>query len=139
VALLGSREEVASSFRAQLEQNGVVLAYAVHGDARTWDTETIAAQVDGRGCDVVLIALGAPLGEPVGQALSGLLPKGLIVGVGGAVEMATDHMPGAPAWVGRIGLEWAYRLVHEPRRMWRRYLVESPRAMLLLLQVLVRT
>ncbi|MBB3083217.1 WecB/TagA/CpsF family glycosyltransferase [Geodermatophilus sabuli] len=132
VALLGTRSDVAVRFARRLARNDVTLAYGHHGDARTWDVAAIAREVSERDCDVVLVSLGAPRGEPVGQALAELLPRGLIVGVGGAVEMATNDMPAAPAWVGRLGFEWAYRLVHEPRRMGRRYLVESPRALLLL-------
>jgi N-acetylglucosaminyldiphosphoundecaprenol N-acetyl-beta-D-mannosaminyltransferase len=47
-------------------------------------------------------------------------------------------MPAAPEWIGRAGLEWAFRLAHEPRRMGRRYLIESPRALLTLTLILVR-
>jgi N-acetylglucosaminyldiphosphoundecaprenol N-acetyl-beta-D-mannosaminyltransferase len=132
VALLGSRAEVATAFAPLLARNGVTLAWSHHGDARTWDVAEVAREVAARDCDVVLVALGAPRGEPMGQALAELLPRGLVVGVGGAVEMATGDMPGAPDWVGRVGLEWAYRLVHQPRRLGRRYLMESPRALLLL-------
>ena len=139
VALLGSRPDVAAAFGGLLRRNGVTLAYSCHGDARTWDVAAIADQVARHDCDVVLVALGAPRGEPLAQTLSGLLPRGLVVGVGGAVEMATGDMPAAPDWVGRSGLEWAYRLVHEPRRMSRRYLIESPRALLTLTLVLART
>jgi N-acetylglucosaminyldiphosphoundecaprenol N-acetyl-beta-D-mannosaminyltransferase len=138
VALLGSRPDVAATFGRMLARNGVTLAYSRHGDASTWDTAGIAAELTRQDCDVVLIALGAPKGEVLGNALAGLLTRGLIVGIGGAAEMATNHMPAAPEWVGRAGLEWAYRLVHEPRRLGRRYLVESPRALLALLLVLAR-
>lgn len=139
VALLGTRPDVAASFAALLRGNDVRLAYGRHGDVRTWDLGVIADEVRERGCDVVLIALGAPKGELLGRTLRGLLPRGLIVGIGGAVEMATDDMPGAPEWVGRVGMEWAYRLAHEPRRLARRYLVESPRALLALLLLVTRT
>ena len=139
VALLGSRPEVAADLSDLLKRNGVPLAYSRHGDARSWDVAEVAAEVKEADCDVVLVALGAPLGEPLGQALSGLLPRGLVVGVGGAVEMATDHMPAAPEWIGRAGLEWAYRLIRESRRLGRRYLIESPRALLTLALILART
>ena len=139
VAVLGTRPDVAASFAALLRGNDVTLAYGQHGDARTWDLGVVADEVRERGCDVVLIALGAPKGELLGRTLRNLLPRGLIVGVGGAVEMATDDMPGAPEWVGRVGMEWAYRLAHEPRRLARRYLVESPRALLALLLLVTRT
>jgi N-acetylglucosaminyldiphosphoundecaprenol N-acetyl-beta-D-mannosaminyltransferase len=139
VALLGSGPDVAVSFARLLGRNDVSLAYAHHGDARTWDVAVIADELTAQDCDVVLVALGAPKGELLGQKLRARLPRGLIVGVGGAVEMATDHMPAAPRWVGRVGLEWAYRLAHEPRRLGRRYLIESPRALIALAIILART
>jgi N-acetylglucosaminyldiphosphoundecaprenol N-acetyl-beta-D-mannosaminyltransferase len=139
VALLGSRSEVGASFANLLHRNGGTLAVTWHGDARTCDVADLAEQVRAQDCDVVLVALGAPRGEPLAQALTALLPRGLVVGVGGAVEMATDHMPAAPAWNGRVGLEWCYRLVREPRRLGRRYLLESPRALLSLALLLART
>lgn len=138
VALLGSRPDVAAAFGKLLRRNAVTLAYSCHGDARTWDVAAIAAEVAAHDCDVVLVALGAPRGEPLAQTLTGLLPRGLVVGVGGAVDMATDHMPAAPEWMGKAGLEWAFRLAHEPRRLGRRYLIESPRALLILTLILAR-
>ncbi len=132
VALLGTRADVAAAFADRLAGNDVTLAWSQHGDARTWDVAAVAREVAAADCDVVLIALGAPLGEPLGQALAELLPRGLVVGVGGAVEMVTGDMPAAADWIGRVGLEWAYRLACQPRRLGRRYLVESPRALLLL-------
>ena len=139
VALLGSRPEVGAAFGRILRSNGVTLAYTCHGDAGAWDVAAIADEVARQDCDVVLVALGAPRGEPLAQTLAGLLPRGLVVGVGGAVEMATDHMPAAPDWMGKAGLEWAFRLGNEPRRLGRRYLIESPRALLILTLILVRT
>lgn len=138
VALLGSRPGVARSFADLLQDNGNVLACSKHGDARTWDVEAIADELVREDCDVVLIALGAPRGEPLGQALTPRLARGLVVGIGGAVEMATGDMPAAPPWAARVGLEWAYRLLHEPRRMARRYLVESPVALVSLAVVAAR-
>lgn len=138
VALLGSRPDVAVTFDGLLRRNEVTLAYGRHGDAARWDVEEIATQLREADCDVVLVALGAPRGEPLAQDLADRLARGLVVGVGGAVEMATDDMPAAPDWTGKLGLEWAYRLGHEPRRLGRRYLIESPKALLALALVLVR-
>jgi N-acetylglucosaminyldiphosphoundecaprenol N-acetyl-beta-D-mannosaminyltransferase len=139
VALLGSTEGTARSFADLLCGNQVALVYSRHGDATTWDVDAIAAEVNRRDCDVVLVALGAPRGEPIAQALAARLARGLIIGVGGAVEMVTGDMPAAPGWTGRLGLEWAYRLCREPRRLGRRYLIESPRALVALALVLART
>jgi N-acetylglucosaminyldiphosphoundecaprenol N-acetyl-beta-D-mannosaminyltransferase len=139
VALLGTRPDVAASLTQLLERNDVTLAYCHHGDASTWDVAAIADELTAQDCDVVLVALGAPKGELLGQQLRARLSRGLIVGVGGAVEMATDDMPAAPSWIGRAGLEWLFRLAHQPRRLGRRYLIESPRALMALAIILVRT
>jgi N-acetylglucosaminyldiphosphoundecaprenol N-acetyl-beta-D-mannosaminyltransferase len=50
-----------------------------------------------------------------------------LVGVGAAFDFHAGLVPQAPGWIQESGLEWAYRLAHEPRRLWRRYLRYNPR------------
>jgi len=50
----------------------------------------------------------------------------LMAGVGAAFDFITGTMRQAPAWMQENGLEWFYRLVQEPRRLWRRYLLFGP-------------
>ena len=50
----------------------------------------------------------------------------LMIGVGAAFDMHTGRTPQAPRWMRGAGLEWFYRLCTEPRRLWRRYLVNNP-------------
>lgn len=51
----------------------------------------------------------------------------VLVGVGAAFDFHAGLVPQAPGWLQEAGLEWAYRLAHEPRRLWRRYLRYNPR------------
>ena len=51
----------------------------------------------------------------------------VMVGVGAAFDFYAGRTPQAPAWLQRAGLEWLFRLVCEPRRLWRRYLYHNPR------------
>jgi N-acetylglucosaminyldiphosphoundecaprenol N-acetyl-beta-D-mannosaminyltransferase len=51
----------------------------------------------------------------------------VLVGVGAAFDFHAGLIPQAPAWMQRHGMEWAFRLAHEPRRLWRRYLTYNPR------------
>ena len=51
----------------------------------------------------------------------------LLVGVGAAFDFHAGLVPQAPRWMQRLGLEWTYRLAHEPRRLWRRYARYNPR------------
>lgn len=58
-----------------------------------------------------------------------LLDPPLLIGVGAAFDFHAGLVPQAPNWLQEAGLEWAYRLAHEPRRLWRRYLRYNPRFM----------
>ena len=51
----------------------------------------------------------------------------VLVGVGAAFDFHAGLVPQAPTWIQKMGLEWAYRLAHEPRRLWRRYTRYNPR------------
>lgn len=51
----------------------------------------------------------------------------VLIGVGAAFDFHAGLVPQAPAWIQNAGLEWAYRLTREPRRLWRRYLRYNPR------------
>ena len=51
----------------------------------------------------------------------------VMIAVGAAFDFHAGLVPQAPAWMGRNGLEWTYRLAREPRRLWRRYARYNPR------------
>jgi N-acetylglucosaminyldiphosphoundecaprenol N-acetyl-beta-D-mannosaminyltransferase len=51
----------------------------------------------------------------------------MLAAVGAAFDFHAGLVPQAPAWMGRRGLEWSYRLAREPRRLWRRYARYNPR------------
>lgn len=55
------------------------------------------------------------------------LPVKLMVGVGAAFDINSGRTADAPQWVKRMGMQWLHRLLHEPRRLWRRYLYNNPR------------
>lgn len=50
----------------------------------------------------------------------------VLIGVGAAFDFHAGRLKQAPVWMRETGLEWFYRLVHEPKRLWRRYLVNGP-------------
>jgi N-acetylglucosaminyldiphosphoundecaprenol N-acetyl-beta-D-mannosaminyltransferase len=77
--------------------------------------------------DIVLVALGAPKQELWIDRYAERLSPAVAIGIGGSIDFFVGRVRRAPPWVSRMGLEWLYRLAREPRRMWRRYLVEDPR------------
>jgi len=54
------------------------------------------------------------------------LPGSVLIGVGAAFDFHTGQTRQAPVWMRQCGLEWFFRLVTEPRRLWRRYLINNP-------------
>ena len=76
--------------------------------------------------DIVLISLTAPKQDLwITQNKSQLHPA-LYVGIGGAFEVMAGLAKRAPKWVQKAGLEWLYRFIQEPRRLFRRYFIEAP-------------
>ena len=60
-------------------------------------------------------------------AYSHRMPVKLMVGVGAAFDLLSGNLSEAPDWMKKAGLQWLYRLFKEPKRLWRRYLVNNPK------------
>src|SRR5579885_2898546 len=81
-----------------------------------------------REWDIALLCVGCPAQALIAQQLGELGRKaGIALCVGASIDFLVGKRSRAPLWLQRLGLEWAYRLACEPARLWRRYLVESPR------------
>jgi N-acetylglucosaminyldiphosphoundecaprenol N-acetyl-beta-D-mannosaminyltransferase len=85
-----------------------------HGEAIA-ETESV---------DLALVGLGMPLQERWIVAQRPVLSARVIANVGACLDYLAGTQARAPRWLGRIGLEWLFRLLREPRRLWHRYLVE---------------
>ena len=83
--------------------------------------------------DFVWVALGAPRQEEFCYRNEGKI-NGLMIGVGGAFNVVSGVIDEAPRWLQDIGLEWFYRLLKEPRRLYKRYLVTNSRFIKLLIR-----
>jgi N-acetylglucosaminyldiphosphoundecaprenol N-acetyl-beta-D-mannosaminyltransferase len=81
-----------------------------------------------RSWDIALLCVGFPAQGMIAQQLAELGCKsGVALCVGASIDFITGVQMRAPLWMQRRGLEWAYRLATQPRRLWRRYLIESPK------------
>jgi len=87
----------------------------------------LVARIRAATPDVVLVALGSPKQELFCDETRDALRPAVLVGVGASLDFIAGTAQRAPAWVSCIGLEWFYRLAHEPRRLWRRYLLRDPK------------
>lgn len=87
-----------------------------------------AAFVEKAQADIVLITVGAPQSEMIASLIHTRgAARGVAVCVGASLEFITGEKRRAPVWMQELALEWAFRLLSEPRRLARRYLVDGPR------------
>lgn len=92
------------------------------------EQQRIAEFIECERSDLTLFAIGAPQSEIVAHRVAGRgKARGVGLCIGASVEFLSGAKWRAPAWMQRAGLEWAFRLASEPRRLWRRYLLRGPR------------
>lgn len=91
------------------------------------EEDEVATDIDRSGAAVVWVGTGQPKQEMWMARMRGRLSAPLLVGVGAAFDFHAGLVRQAPRWMQRNGLEWAYRLSREPRRLWPRYVRYNPR------------
>ncbi|NUM54711.1 MAG: WecB/TagA/CpsF family glycosyltransferase [Candidatus Hydrogenedentes bacterium] len=139
VYFFGAQEGVAAEAADQLKRRFPALKIAgVHSPAFGFyaDPEANAAATtlvrDARP-DIVFVALGSPKQEIWMHANACACGAPVMIGVGAAFDFLSGRVKRAPVWMQRASLEWVWRLYQEPRRLWRRYLVEDALFLKLLL------
>lgn len=91
-------------------------------------TEAVIKFVEDERADFTLFAIGAPRSEIIAHlCFQGGRARGVGICIGASIEFLLGKKTRAPLWMQNSGLEWAFRLISEPRRLWRRYLVDGPR------------
>ena len=91
------------------------------------EESAIVDEINASGADIVWVGTGQPKQELWMAQMRPMLNAPLLIGVGAAFDFHSGLVPQAPALLQEAGLEWAYRLAREPRRLWRRYLRYNPR------------
>jgi N-acetylglucosaminyldiphosphoundecaprenol N-acetyl-beta-D-mannosaminyltransferase len=98
----------------------------VMGTADELCTPETAEAINQARPDVVWVGVSSPKQEFWMACMRPLLEAPVLIGVGAAFDFHSGGVKQAPRWMQRSGLEWLFRLVQEPRRLWRRYLVDNP-------------
>jgi N-acetylglucosaminyldiphosphoundecaprenol N-acetyl-beta-D-mannosaminyltransferase len=93
-----------------------------HRDLTADEEREVAAQIDETGADIVWCGISTPRQEKWVARMGPLVKAPVLVSVGAAFDFLAGRVSQAPSWMQRRGLEWAYRLSREPRRLGPRYL-----------------
>jgi len=89
------------------------------------DITAILAELRGRKTDILLVGLGSPKQEQLIRALRPHLPSTWMIGVGISFSFVAGDVKRAPTWMRRAGIEWMHRMMQEPRRLAKRYLLHD--------------
>jgi N-acetylglucosaminyldiphosphoundecaprenol N-acetyl-beta-D-mannosaminyltransferase len=137
VALFGGSEETLAALvaRARVSWPTLRIAAAIAPPFRPpteeEDRDHVRRLVES-GARIVLVGIGCPKQERWMAAHVGRIPA-VMLGVGQAFDILSGAKRDAPGWMQATGLGWLFRLIQEPRRLWRRYAVNNPRFLALLL------
>ena len=125
VYFLGAREESVSRMAEGFTKSRPTLRIAGwrNGYFDPSQSESVAEAIRASKADLLFVAMGSPVQELWIASNLGRTGVSFAMGVGGSFDHVSGVARRAPGWMQRAGLEWLYRLIREPRRLWRRYLI----------------
>lgn len=135
VYLLGATSDVVEQTRVKLEErySNLRIVGTHDGYFEECDYPAIAQQVRDVAPQIVFVGITSPKKEILIEFFRAEGLEGLFVGVGGSFDVISGNIPRAPEWVQQCHLEWLFRLLQEPRRLMRRYLIGNTRFLWVLL------
>ena len=136
---LGAREDILQKAMANFRQShpGLEIAGYRNGYFIKDEEDQVVTDIRNSGADCLFVAISTPMKERCLHQHRDQLGVPYLMGVGGSLDVVAGEVSRAPLWMQKRGLEWLYRLLQEPRRMWRRYLVTNTKFAFLLLFALI--
>ena len=127
VYLLGAMEEVVCGVKRIYEAKypGLVVAGYRNGYWKPEDEIDVVAQITEARADLLFVAISSPKKEHFLGRYQAEMKVPFAMGVGGTFDVAVGKVKRAPIWMQNNGLEWFYRFLQEPRRMFKRYFVDD--------------
>ena len=135
VFLLGAEEEVLNKTITEIKNiyKDIKLSGFHHG--YFWDEEeSVVKQIRDSGAKLLFVAITSPKKENFINKWHKELGVSFVMGVGGTFDIVAGKTSRAPKWMQERGLEWLFRLLQEPERMWKRYLVTNTKFAFLLIK-----
>jgi N-acetylglucosaminyldiphosphoundecaprenol N-acetyl-beta-D-mannosaminyltransferase len=134
---LGAKEEVVSKVVSHYKEkySPKIIAGYRNGYFTKEEEPKIAKEIAESGANILFVAITSPKKENfLYENRETLKVVNFIMGVGGSFDVVSGLVKRAPSWMQRSGLEWFYRLIQEPKRMWKRYLIGNSKFIFLILK-----
>jgi len=139
VFLLGAKQSVLDACMAKIVEKHptIKIAGSRNGYFKAEESRDIAAEIRKTGADILFLGMGSPMKERFADQFAEATGVPVIQGVGGSFDVIAGCVKRAPVWLQRIGLEWIYRIVQEPRRMFWRYVKTNAQCMWMFMKALI--
>ena len=135
VFLLGATEDVVSKTAEVVKAQNPNLNIAGYNDGYFWDDEeAVVTKIRESGAKLLFVAITSPKKENFINKWQNKLGVDFVMGVGGTFDVVAGKVKRAPQWMQKAGLEWLYRVIQEPGRMWKRYLITNSKFAYLLIK-----
>jgi len=136
IFFLGAKEEIVEEVVNvySREYGKEIIAGYRNGYFTRDEEEKVARQIADSNASILFVAMTSPQKEIFLNKYKALIRVPFIMGVGGSFDVVSGYVKRAPLWMQNNGLEWLYRLLQEPRRMWKRYLVGNTEFIYLILK-----
>lgn len=126
IFFFGAKEEVVKAVveRYSNEYSNDIIAGYRNGYFKKEEEQDIAREIANSGANILFVAISSPTKENFLYENKALLKNvNFVMGVGGSFDVVSGKVKRAPEWMQKTGLEWFYRFIQEPKRMWKRYLI----------------
>ncbi|WP_322614084.1 WecB/TagA/CpsF family glycosyltransferase [Pseudomonas sp. BIC9C] len=135
VFLLGAKDDVVSTAASKVKALYPGLKVAGYHHGYFWDDEAaLVEKVRASGAQLLFVAITSPMKENFINRWRDQLGVTFVMGVGGTFDVVAGKVKRAPQWMQNYGLEWLYRVIQEPGRMWKRYLTTNSKFAWLLIK-----
>lgn len=116
------------------EYSSSIIAGYRNGYFKEVEEAQIAKDISNSGADMLFVAMSSPQKEIFVNKFKKLMNVPFVMGVGGSFDVVAGVTKRAPVWMQKVGMEWFFRFIQEPRRMWKRYLVGNSKFLWLVLK-----
>ena len=137
---LGAKEEVVKNVvdKYSKKYSTSIIAGYRNGYFSEEDEENIAKEIGSSKAQLLFVAISSPKKEIFVNKYKTIMNVPFIMGVGGSFDVVAGITKRAPLWMQKIGMEWFYRFVQEPKRMWRRYLIGNMKFIFLVIKEFIK-
>lgn len=136
IFLFGAKEEVVTTVKEKIQKMYPKINIVGHRNGYFNENESsdIVQEIASKKPDILFVAFSSPMKEYWISEHLQMLNVPFVMGVGGSFDVLAGKTNRAPKWMQKTGLEWFYRFIQEPKRMWKRYIIGNLKFVIYTLQ-----